>query len=80
MQAHDLVVNLYGETPSTPPTALIAAYDGDAVAVLNAEALFLPTLHNLHTAPKHATTWDALTQCARVGQLSREVSLHITCE
>jgi dihydroorotase len=48
MQAHDLVLNLHGEVPSTPPSDFLTAGSGDAVTVLNAETMFLPTLHKLH--------------------------------
>lgn len=67
MQAHDLVLNLHGEVPSTPSTAFVAADNADTVTVLNAEAMFLPTLHKLHTAfPRlrivleHCSTREAL--------------------
>lgn len=46
METHDLVLNLHGELPSTA-TAL-GNGPTDSVSVLNAEALFLPTLHRLH--------------------------------
>jgi dihydroorotase len=49
MEAHDLVLNLHGEVPSTTSTAF-AADDADVVTVLNAEAMFLPTLQKLHAA------------------------------
>jgi len=49
MQEHDLVLNLHGEVPSTTSTSF-AADDADVVTVLNAEAMFLPTLHKLHAA------------------------------
>jgi dihydroorotase len=48
MQAHDLVLNLHGEVPSTPSPDFLIAGSGDAVTVLNAETMFLPTLHKLH--------------------------------
>ncbi|KAF2456895.1 hypothetical protein BDY21DRAFT_386295 [Lineolata rhizophorae] len=39
MEAHDLVLNLHGEAPSSP---------ANGVSVLNAEEAFLPTLAELH--------------------------------
>lgn len=58
MEEHDLVLNLHGEVPSTP---------GSDVTVLNAEAAFLPTLHELHKkfprlriVLEHCTTKAAL--------------------
>lgn len=58
MEEHDLVLNLHGEVPSTP---------GSDVTVLNAEAAFLPTLHDLHRkfprlriVLEHCTTKAAL--------------------
>lgn len=67
MQTHDLVLNLHGEVPSTPSADFIATGDRGAVTVLNAEPLFLPTLHKLHAAfPRlrivleHCSTSEAL--------------------
>ena len=48
MQAHDLVLNLHGEVPSTSSPDYLTAVSGDAVTVLNAETMFLSTLHKLH--------------------------------
>ena len=62
MQTHDLVLNLHGEVPGT---ALVVGEDD--ISVLNAEALFMPTLHKIHKDfPKlrivleHCTSRDAL--------------------
>ncbi|KAI9874809.1 MAG: hypothetical protein M1830_009248 [Pleopsidium flavum] len=67
MQTHDLVLNLHGEIPSTPAVDFITTGDTDAVTVLNAETMFLPTLHKLHAAfPRlrivleHCSTSEAL--------------------
>lgn len=58
MEEHDLVLNLHGEVPSSP---------GSDVTVLDAEAAFLPTLHELHRkfprlriVLEHCTTKAAL--------------------
>ena len=49
MQTHDMVLNLHGEVPSTPSTAFGTRDEAQgAVTVLNAEPMFLPTLHKLH--------------------------------
>lgn len=48
IQAHDPVLNQYGEAPSTPSPDFLTTDSGDSVIVLNAETMFLPTLHKLH--------------------------------
>ena len=49
MQTHHMVLNLHGEVPSTPSVALGTTDEAErAVTVLNAEPMFLPTLHKLH--------------------------------
>ncbi|KAJ9658732.1 dihydroorotase [Neophaeococcomyces mojaviensis] len=72
MEECDLVLNLHGEAPPTPPTG---ERDGsDAVTVLNAEERFLPTLADLHRRfPKlrivleHCTTAKAVEAVRRCG-------------
>lgn len=61
MQTHNLVLNLHGEVPSS------RAMNGGDVNVLNAEPLFMPTLHKIHAAfPRlrivleHCSTREAL--------------------
>lgn len=79
MQDHDLVLNLHGEVPSTPAHA--AAYHRNdpsgtsaAATVMNAEPLFLPTLHRLHAdfprlriVLEHCTTGAAIAAVNRCG-------------
>lgn len=68
MQTHDLVLNLHGEVPSTPSSKFVDATNGsNVVTVLNAEPMFLPTLHKIHKAfpqlrivLEHCTTRQAL--------------------
>ena len=48
MQEHDLVLNLHGEVPSTSSCDFLTAGSRGTVTVLNAETMFLPTLHKLH--------------------------------
>ena len=68
LQTHDLVLNLHGEVPSTPPRDYASTLgDGQAVTVLNAESRFLTTLLKLHKAfPRlrivleHCTTKEAV--------------------
>ncbi|KAF2758182.1 Dihydroorotase [Pseudovirgaria hyperparasitica] len=76
MQRNDMVLNLHGEAPSTPSGNFIASEKAgeSAVSVLNAEKLFLPTLHKIHNAfPKlrivleHCTTRDALDAVLKCG-------------
>ena len=66
MQEHAMVLNLHGETIAKP-IALGSEEGEEAVTVLNAEAKFLPTLHQLHVAfPRlrivleHATSRNAI--------------------
>lgn len=78
MQEHDMVLNLHGEVPSTPEASEIYKLDGKngsatAATVMNAEPLFLPTLHKLHAefprlriVLEHCTTAaaiEAVNQC-----------------
>ena len=49
MQTYNMVLNLHGEVPSTPSTVFGTTDEAErAVTVLNAEPMFLPTLHKLH--------------------------------
>jgi hypothetical protein len=74
MEEHGLVLNLHGEMISSPP-AEFAKTDGTAaVTVLNAERLFLPQLHKLHSAfPKlriileHISTREGLAAVRQCG-------------
>jgi dihydroorotase len=49
MEEHNLVLNLHGEVPNTPPNAVDNS-EGEPVTIHNAEARFLPTLQQLHAA------------------------------
>ena len=77
MEKTDLVLNLHGEVPARKSKGSPKAFSSsepdpaqgeeEAVSVLNAEQLFLPTLHKLHSRfPKlrivleHCTTAAAL--------------------
>ena len=82
MQAHDLVLNLHGEAPPTPPAAFHRApgagdADGgeaaaEAVTSLTAEAAFLPTLHALHAAfPRLRVVLEHATSAAALGAVAR---------
>jgi dihydroorotase len=58
MEEHDLVLNLHGETPSSP---------GTGTTVLNAEEKFLPTLLDLHQRfPKLRIVLEHCTTAAAV--------------
>ena len=48
MEAHNMILNLHGEVPSTPSNAALSTTSQPAITVLNAEFSFLPTLHALH--------------------------------
>ena len=83
MQEHGLVLNLHGEVPLSS-SAFHGSAQGRAEvpSVLNAEPLFLPTLHKLHaTYPRlkivleHATTEAALEAVAKCGN---NVALTVT--
>lgn len=67
MERQNMVLNLHGEVPSTPPTAPASSVSNPAITVLNAEPAFLPTLLTLHRAfpnlriiLEHCTTAAAL--------------------
>ncbi|PVI00118.1 Dihydroorotase [Periconia macrospinosa] len=50
MEAQNMILNLHGEVPSTPPHAPTSSSNPTtAITILNAEPAFLPTLKNLHT-------------------------------
>jgi hypothetical protein len=74
MEEHGLILNLHGEMISSPP-AEFAKTDGTAaVTVLNAERMFLPQLHKLHSAfPKlriileHISTREGLAAVQQCG-------------
>jgi dihydroorotase len=66
MEQHDLVLNLHGEVPPSPPSET-SIKTADSTTVLSAEASFLPTLIDLHKRfPKlriileHCTTFAAV--------------------
>ncbi|KAF2268525.1 Dihydroorotase [Lojkania enalia] len=50
MEKQNMILNLHGEVPSTPPHAHSSNTNGsNAITILNAEPAFLPTLKTLHT-------------------------------
>ncbi|CAI6335204.1 unnamed protein product [Periconia digitata] len=76
MEAQNMILNLHGEVPSTPPHAPLtsASEPATAITILNAEPAFLPTLKNLHTRfPKlriileHCSTAAALSAVRACG-------------
>jgi len=61
MQEHNLVLELHGESPSTPTGP------GSNITILNAEEAFLPTLHSLHAAfPRLRIVLEHCTTAAAV--------------
>ncbi|KAF2012285.1 Dihydroorotase [Aaosphaeria arxii CBS 175.79] len=48
MEAQNMILNLHGEVPSTPPLSSASSTSTPAVTILNAEPAFLPTLLSLH--------------------------------
>jgi dihydroorotase len=84
MEKQNMVLNLHGEVPSTPPHAssssspLAAEKNGKAITILNAEPAFLPTLKQLHALfPKlriileHCSTAAALSTVLSLGPTVR---------
>ncbi|KAL7770858.1 hypothetical protein CFE70_000797 [Pyrenophora teres f. teres 0-1] len=75
MEAQNMVLNLHGEVPSTPPSApSTSSSTNPAITILNAEPAFLPTLLSLHTTfPRlriileHCSTAAALTAVLSCG-------------
>ena len=74
MQEVGMVLNLHGEVVSNDSSFGSEGTEGEAVTVLNAEAKFLPTLSELHTAfPRlmivleHATTKEAIVAVESCG-------------
>ena len=76
MEANGLVLNLHGEAVSSPPAEFIKSGGTAtaAVTVLNAEPMFLPQLHKLHTAfpglriiLEHVSTREGLDAVRRCG-------------
>jgi dihydroorotase len=72
MQEKGLVLNLHGEVPG-PSSSSVEGQNQD-VTVLTAESLFLPTLHEIHSAfpnlrivLEHCTTAAALDAVAKCG-------------
>ncbi|KAF2195456.1 Dihydroorotase [Zopfia rhizophila CBS 207.26] len=50
MEKQNMILNLHGEVPSTPPHAHSSTTSNTlAITILNAEPAFLPTLQTLHT-------------------------------
>lgn len=67
MQTHDLVLNIHGETPD--------------IAVLDAEAAFMPQLHKIHAAfpalrivLEHVSTREGLEAVRQCGATVRKYS------
>ncbi|CAO2654468.1 Nn.00g112010.m01.CDS01 [Neocucurbitaria sp. VM-36] len=49
MEKQNMILNLHGEVPSTPPHAPASSTkDSNAITILNAEPAFLPTFKSLH--------------------------------
>lgn len=74
MEEVGMVLNLHGEVPFSPAPPSDSLEHFEAVSVLNAEPLFLPTLHTLHKSfPRlkivleHVTTRAALSAVAACG-------------
>jgi dihydroorotase len=47
MEKQNMILNLHGEVPSTPPSAAHTS-DSTSITILNAEPAFLPTFKSLH--------------------------------
>jgi dihydroorotase len=87
MEKHGLVLNLHGEMVSSPPSTFTKSDGIPAVTVLNAEPMFLPQLHKLHTAfpnlriiLEHVSTRQGLEAVQQCGPtVSRSTQSFLRC-
>ncbi|KAF2477898.1 Dihydroorotase [Lindgomyces ingoldianus] len=85
MEKQDMILNLHGEVPSTPPHAHSSTTkDSTAITILNAEPAFIPTFKTLHSKfPKlriileHCSTSAALAAVQSCGpQVAGTITAH----